>query len=297
MARARRQRAAKRARLLRSGITRDPKDFAWLVEKTDRINIVAEGDSWFAYPKRFLVFGPRANIIDWVAKSVNDTQTANLLRLASSGDEAINMISDRQKHELAEILKRNDVHLLLFSGGGNDVVGKWDMERLLVKFEPGFTAEACIDQPRLRRKLKRIELAYSELLELRNEYASDAVVIGHSYDYLKPNKQGAEFLWGLIRTKPWIQPYMETKEIPERLQPRIIAIMLEALRDCLKALEDTRLARGKFKLVGTMGTLRFGDRRDWLNEMHPTSGGFKQIARKIYAEMQNHAPGLPAFTR
>jgi hypothetical protein len=180
----------RRNRLKSTGITNDPNDFTWLCRNTDRVGIVSEGDSWFAYPRKYLLAGPSGNIIDHIVSAIKGKDKANLLRLASNGDEAVQMIAGEQKHELAEILKKNKeyIKLILFSGGGNDVVGKWDMERLLNTYQSGYTAADCVNQTRLNRKMKRVILAYEELLELVKEYSPDATVITHTYDRVMPKK-------------------------------------------------------------------------------------------------------------
>ena len=116
--------AAKRRRrnLLKSkGVTNNPGDFAWLCRNTNRIGIVTEGDSWVAYPRKFILAGPNSNIIDHVVSAIKGKDKVNLLRLASNGDEAVQIIAGGQKHELAEILKKNKDYIksILFSGGGN----------------------------------------------------------------------------------------------------------------------------------------------------------------------------------
>jgi hypothetical protein len=260
------------------------------------VGIVTEGDSWFAYPRKNILFGPNANIIDHICSATSNSGKANVLRLASNGDEASNMISGSQKHELAEILDENgsNIDLLLFSAGGNDVVGKWDMERMLNTYQEGFSAQDCIRPDRLKRKLKRITLAYQELIELRNEYSPNTVIITHTYDRVKPAKDGASFVWGLVKTKPWIYPFLVAKGIPQDLHLDVADILLGSLGSELIALSE-RPAGAGFKVVNTRGTLRPGNKADWINEIHPTSNGFKRIARKIYAEMRTLQPSLPAF--
>ncbi|MGD8643473.1 MAG: hypothetical protein PVI15_04235 [Chromatiales bacterium] len=292
------QRRRRRQALLKArGVTNDPSEFAWLCRNTNRIGIVAEGDSWFSYPKKWLLSGPNANILDHISSVLVGRDKVNLLRLESNGDEAVEMIAGDQKHTLAEVLKKNgpQVRLLLFSGGGNDVVGKWDMERLLKTHEPGFTAADCIHQDRLKRKLKRIGLAYEELLELRDEYAPDTLIITHTYDLLQPSDRGASFLWGAIRTKPWIHPYLVDKGIPESLHLDIVTALLEPLRDALTVIANRPRYRRNFFVVDTQGTLRPGNRRDWLNEIHPTPAGFKKITRRIWDQARALEPGLPAL--
>jgi len=50
---------------------------------------VSEGDSWFAYPRKYILAGPNNNIIDHIVSAIKGKDKANLIRLASSGDEAV----------------------------------------------------------------------------------------------------------------------------------------------------------------------------------------------------------------
>lgn len=279
-------------------MTSDSKKFAWLCRQTqNRIGIVTEGDSWFSYPPNLLLKGPNSNVIDWVVSAVKDSGKANLLRLASNGDEAVHMISGKQKHDLAELLKKNGdaIHFLMFSGGGNDLVGKWDMERLLNTYEPGFTAAQCIQQERFKRKLQRITLAYQELLELQAEYAPNTIIISHTYDRVQPSPEKAKFLWGRVRLGPWIYPFLEQKGVPATLHLEITDLLLGALGELLLKLARQPRYRDRLVVVNTFGTLRPGHRQDWINEIHPTSQGFKRISKMIYGKMRELQPRLPAM--
>ena len=81
-------RRRRQVRLMKSGVTMDAKKFTWLCRKTrNRIGIVAEGDSWFSDPPNLLFTGPNSNVIGWVVSAVKGSGKANLLRLASNGDE------------------------------------------------------------------------------------------------------------------------------------------------------------------------------------------------------------------
>jgi hypothetical protein len=53
--------------------------------------------------------------------------------------------------------------------------------------------------------------------------------------------------------------------------------------------------RGVLKVVPTQGILRPGHGADWLNEIHPTSSGFKRITKQIWDEARSLDPRLPAL--
>lgn len=283
---------APQKRVLRSGITNSPKAFRWAIQNTSRVNIVAEGDSWFAYPRKHLMWGKRSNMLDWVAKAIYQSGKANLLRLASNGDEAVAMMSGKQKQDLAEIFKtsQDGIQLILFSGGGNDVVGKWDMERLLKPYRPGYQAADCIHKQRFRRKLLQIRLAFEELIELRDDYAPSAQIVTHTYDFLTPGNQAAKFIAGLVSVGPWIYPYLMEKNIPESLHAPIVRFLLTELRVTLEELK-----KGSLHVVNTQGILRPGHRSDWKDEMHPTASGFRRLSKVYYQKLRQLEPQLPAF--
>lgn len=290
-ARSRRQKAA-----LRSGVTILPSDFSHVCRRRpERIGIVAEGDSWFAYPRKWMAFGADNNIIHHLAKKIRGTNTANLLRLASNGDEAVDMTSGKQFKTLYKILKASasSIRLLLFSGGGNDIVGKDDMLPLLKEYNGEEDFIDCLHLDRFENKLEAIILSYRRLLALCEDLIPEAKVVTHTYDIAKPWDQGAEFFWGLIKTKPWVYPYLVRRRIPRKFHLPIIEFMLGSLGQRLSALEEEEGAGGRLRVVDTQGTLRPGSKKDWLNEIHPTEDGFEKVFKKIYREMRGLEPGLP----
>jgi hypothetical protein len=123
----------RRQRLRRVSSVRSRADFAYQNRHFQRPNLVAEGDSWFDYPKKWT---QRGNIIDHIQSWTRGK--ANLLRLESNGDEATQMLSNEQRHKLTEVLHDaatkstlRPIDALLFSAGGNDLVGDWDLPRFL----------------------------------------------------------------------------------------------------------------------------------------------------------------------
>jgi hypothetical protein len=277
-------------------VTNLPSDFAHICKRQpDRIGIVSEGDSWFAYPRKWIAFGADINVIHHLEEKIYGTDTVNLLRLASSGDEAVDMTSGKQFKGLYKILKKNREHvqILMFSGGGNDIVGKNDMLPLLNEYEEGFGFLGCINLPRFEQRLEAIVLAYKRLISLCEDIVPHAKIITHTYDIAKPWDQGAEFFWGLIKTEPWVYPYMMRRGIPEDLHLPVLDHMLKKFGEKLIQLSLDPSAGDRLVVVKTQGTLKPGSTKDWLNEIHPTPAGFKKIFSKIYDEMKHVAPDLP----
>jgi hypothetical protein len=296
-----RENARQRRRRIASatGVTNFRDDFNYICKRhPDRIGIVTEGDSWFAYPRKWIAFGADINVVHHVEEVIQGTDTANLLRMACNGDEAINMMSGKQKEIFEKVLIKNApyIKLILFSGGGNDIVGKRDMLALLNTYEEGFSAQECINSQQFENKLNAVMLAFEALLELRNRHTPNAKIVVHSYDIAKPSNEGASFFWGLIKTKPWISPYLLERQIPEELHQEIVEILLGAFKDKLQAFTQLPQYINTIFMVNTQGTLRPGHKDDWLNEIHPTESGFKKVSKLIYKKMKEIEPTLPKWT-
>jgi len=258
----------------------------------DRVTIASEGDSWFAYPPKWILAGKPSNLIDHISSRTG--RKANFYSMASNGDEAVDMVSGKQKHDLIGVLRwhvnrgeMKPVQLLLFSGGGNDIVGENDFERFVNSYKDGDTAADCVNQTRLKRKAKQIGLAYEELLDIRDHYTPETVILTHTYDYPYPSLQGGEFLGGLIKTKGWMKRFMDDAGIPDELQCDVIKIFMNTLADV--TLKIAKKRRG-FIVVETRETLK--GKKYWLNEIHPTSKGFGLIAKRMFKEIKQRFPGL-----
>jgi hypothetical protein len=67
----------------------------------------------------------------------------------------------------------------------------------------------------------------------------------------------------------------------------VIRIFMDTMGD-----EMVRIAnqRQGIVVVDTRGTLE--DKSAWLNEIHPTSNGFKELAQIIFSEMTQRFPSL-----
>ena len=257
----------------------------------NRVNIVAEGDSWFAYPPKWLIGKPPnliAHISSW------SRGKANFYSMASNGDEAVDMVSGKEKHQLVEVLRwyskarnRKPIDLLLFSGGGNDIVGENDYERFIRPYKSGYTARECLRIGRLTRKIEQIGLAYQELVDIRYHYSPSTVIMTHTYDYPFASLRGINLLGGLIKNKGWMKRYMDKVKIPHALQTSVIKVFMD-----LMAEESLKIgkARTGFIVVDTRKTLR--GQSDWLNEIHPNREGFKAIATRIYKKMESNFPTL-----
>lgn len=235
--------------------------------------ILAEGDSWLAYPQLLGV----KNIV-WHLANNDDYKDVLLLSLAYSGDTAVSMLTNREK--FLETISHYEFDYLLFSGGGNDIVGKWDFDFILNEYKTGMTAEDCVNTKRFERRIEQIKLAYMDLLEYTFTYAKskDSIkIITHTYDKAIPNKKG------VVSNTSWMWPYLVAKGITNNSIQRKIALnVLGAFADMINELASSTIAEERFIVVETRGTII---EDEWENEIHPNTKGFKKIADKIYKKL------------
>ena len=81
--------------------------------------------------------------------------------------------------------------------------------------------------------------------------------------------------------------FMDAINVPDQLQTQVIKIVMDTMAEELLKVQNSRQ---KFIVSDTRGTLL--DRKDWLNEIHPTKEGFEAIARVIYNDIRTEFPVL-----
>lgn len=232
--------------------------------------ILCEGDSWFAYPD------PTIGNIPFRINRMGDY---NILNLASSGDEALRMLSGRQKKRLAYCLDGYDFNMLFFSGGGNDIVGE-HLPDLLVEKTGKRSWERCINKKALKERIGKIRGAYDELVGLRDKHCPGCPIVTHDYDYPIPGDAG---VCGL---GPWLKPAMVDKGITDADdQRRIATYLIVSLTDMQRSLAAH--SNGSVVFVKTSGTLNDDE---WANEIHPNVAGFRKIASKFWPLLEERFP-------
>jgi len=236
--------------------------------------IISEGDSWFSFPIH-------ANTIDHLDEMAN--QKISLLRLEKNGDELLTIFGGKQKTKLRRYLTRYPVEALLFSGGGNDIVGT-DLLSLLNTKQPGMSWEDCIDKTRALRRIEQLKLAYLDLIDIRDDCRPTCIIYVHGYDYAVPNGKPAKVLG--IKAGPWMKPHFDAKGITDlKDSRRIVRWLINRFNEMLA---DLAQSNPKFVHVKTRNTL---NESEWNDELHPSRDGFEQIAEKFRSKLEKQFPG------
>jgi hypothetical protein len=235
--------------------------------------IISDGDSWFSFP----IHANTIDDLDDMAK-----RKISLLRLEKDGAKALQIVGGKEKAKLAEYLHRYPVNALLFSGGGNDVVGE-DLLPLLKQRQPGMTWQQCINDMTAGPRIEGIRSVYLDLVHLRNENRPDCKIYIHGYDWAIPSGRGA-VMWG-IKVGPWMKPYLEQKGITDPGDQR--AIIRELLRRFNEMLAGIAQQPNVVR-VETLGTLA---ETEWNDELHPSRTGFQKIAGKFRDKLKLQFPG------
>ncbi len=236
--------------------------------------VISEGDSWYSFPIH-------ANIIDHL--DVLTSRRMSLLRIEDPGDELLAMTSGAQRRLLRQLLSTYPVDILLFSGGGNDVVGE-ELLDFLVDQPAGGTWRDALNLPLLDRIFRQIEDAYVSLIHLRDTYRPGCVIITHGYDYLVPTGKQAHFL-PFVDVGPWIKRYLEMRKITDpQEQQDVVIYLIDRFNEILQRLAG---AHGKFVALDNRRLL---SSNEWNDEIHPTRSGFLKLAQRFHNAMRTAFP-------
>ena len=233
-------------------------------------NIIADGDSWFDYPK-FLMTG------GGLITHLEEVSGLEITNFAHAGDSTLEALGLTKSQRLERLLVGADV--LLFSGGGDDIAGDqfclW-----LNQNDGGDDTSKAVCWPRLNAVLKLIIANYEDLFALRDRIAPNCLIITHDYDYPVAARMGVGVL-GFIG--PWLKPsldYCGWHDVEQQVE--IVQIVLRAF-----ASEMMIFSRGnRLHLhVHTQGTL---GPDDWDNEIHANAAGWTKLAQVVNAALLPH---------
>lgn len=241
---------------------------------------VAVGDSWFDYPFANDFGIGQTDIIAQLDLMYDHKKP--ILRLAHYGDATTDMMTPKKQERLIKALKNKNLwvsgrpNAIFCSAGGNDVAG--NQFRDFLNYNSGIPASEGLQLEVFNELLSHAKANYETLFELRDAYAPGVRVIGHSYDFPTPDGRPVDFFG--LRIGPWLKPSLDLKKWNTADGKAIVADALNRFRRMLDGLAS--IPKNKFHLVKTQGTLVDPDyTQDWKNELHPTSRGFKAMAKKF----------------
>jgi hypothetical protein len=94
-------------------------------QEVSNVVVMAEGDSWFQFPRVYLEIDAVKDVIDWMIED----ETFAVYSLASGGDWLSNILYTK---EYIEELPKISPDVFLISGGGNDMVGNHRLATMVV---------------------------------------------------------------------------------------------------------------------------------------------------------------------
>jgi hypothetical protein len=243
-----------------------------LADRQPPLRILAEGDSWFRYPLN------GGGVIHRLQKAIG----LPILNLATPGDEVRSMLGVKERKNLDGVLqqaasKGEPFDVLLFSGGGNDIVG--DAMCLWVKtWDPAQPPAAHLDTARFGKILGVVQSAYEDLFATMDRLSPNTRIFLHDYDFALPTNKGVCFLG------PWLWPSLAYRGFPGKAQGA--GVVKEMLLQFKRMLAQFA-ARPNVTLIPTQGTLTA---QQWANELHPTPAGFDAITGLFHAALRTAFP-------
>jgi hypothetical protein len=242
------------------------------------LRILAEGDSWFEYPLP-VTHG------DGVIYQLQKMLGYGIANMAHHGLEVEQMMGLSIRQEIISRLSDPQVKFdaLLFSGGGNDIVG--DQFCIWLKDAPPLVPPGqMLDVSAVNAALAMLEAEFRDLVDIRDQYSPQTVIFVHGYDF--PPITGIP----VCGEGPWLKPSLDyvykhlgvanPSPNDEFVVVRTLLQMFGAMLGRVAA--DPKVQ--KFVVVPTQGTLT-PNNSDWQNEIHPSPAGFAKIAAKFQASL------------
>lgn len=213
--------------------------------------IVAEGDSWFQYPL----------LLEDTIDCLMTTHGLPIYPLSGAGDLLQDMV---RAGDYIRALRSEGASILLFSGGGNDLLGEGRLAKVLDPWQSGLKAADLINrnyQSILDEALGHYERIFTSV----QAALPHVTVICHGYDYSIPQVGGR-----------WLGEPMDGKAISDKpMQKEIIRLLIDQFNRELRRLCDRV---GNAVYIDCRDVV---DARGWHDELHPKNPGYAAVAKKF----------------
>lgn len=256
-----------------------PETPAWM-------KIIAEGDSWFAYPLYLDVIDHLRRMGYAVEKFSKAGDTLENMVYGTGFNINSNTAVNHGPVSLGETLasvRMNRPRFVLLSAGGNDIVGK-EFEQYLNHKNSGlvlFKEDVFVSHVNGYMKA-----AIRHFLEKVWEENPDTDILMDGYDYARPNGKRYEIL-SIGVAGPWLLPGFGRKNILDRKQEQepIIKKLVDHFNSMLADL-DQEFERFHYIDLRNL----FPKESEWDNEIHLKSQGFKTVAKLYHEKMLSLLP-------
>jgi hypothetical protein len=235
------------------------------------LQVFAEGDSWFDYPVPLFGGG--------IVPRLENRLGVPILNLAKAGDEVRFMLGVEERKLLAEHLGDGSPaggpwDVLLFSGGGNDIVDN-PMALWIKDWNPAVPPTSHINQPRFDAALALVRAGYEDLIALRDKLSPNTHLVLQGYDFAIPDGRG------ICGYGPWLKPTFDLRKFPTLAAGEaVVHAMLQQFEAMLMTLSGPTVT-----VIKTQGVLA-PQKSSWHNELHPAKAGFQQFADMFYDKMK-----------
>ncbi len=244
---------------------------------TRPLQVFAEGDSWFDYPVPFFGGG--------IIPRLEHLLGVPILSLAKAGDEVRFMLGVEERKLIVKQLTKGcpaggPWDVLLFSGGGNDIVDN-PMALWIKDFDATIPLAAHIHPQRFATAMALVQAGYEDLISLRDQISPATKLVFHGYDFAIPDGRG------ICRLGPWLKPTFDLRKFPNQAAATdVVKEMLTRFAAMLAQLANQH--RDVF-FINAQGTLSPVS-ASWHNELHPTRKGFDQFAKRFHTELKQVFP-------
>lgn len=249
--------------------------------RTQRV-VIVEGDSWYNFPVPF------AAGLDFAMRNRHRYDIG--LHFARAGATLRGMVFGTRRRDLSDVLEALEaVHprVMLFSGGGNDVVGP-EFRMYLNHRDSGRTA--------LRTEFADLQFAdeflptYRHLIRRVHEASPNTKIFVHGYAHAFPSGRAVDIAFlddlGIIRIGPWIRPSLEDNGWDQRTGREVVINLIDRFNGMLATLQSE--FAGTFFHVDLRPAVTRA--ADWRDELHLTNRAWERCADVMHRVIAANVP-------